>query len=92
MQEYLDKQKFLTKFSAFEGYLHYIDGKYDEKFYGISREKFEEAKNNKIKNYNRAVFTESFYGDFVDEEILVQIQNCGGSNMQPLCLYDFTVK
>lgn len=44
MQEYLDKQKFLMKFAAFEGYLHYIDGKYDESFQGMSRENFEKAK------------------------------------------------
>ena len=32
------------------------------------------------------------YDDFLQEEMLVDVQDCSGHKKYPLCLYDFTTK
>ena len=33
-----------------------------------------------------------YYGSYPMEEVLVDVQTCGGYNHYPICLYDFTTK
>lgn len=33
-----------------------------------------------------------YYGSYAQEEVLVDVQTCGGYNYYPICLYDFTTK
>ena len=39
-QRYLDKAKFLTKFSCFDGYMQYVDSKWNDSCHGIDYEEF----------------------------------------------------
>lgn len=34
----------------------------------------------------------NFYNNYVTEETLVCMAECGGYRQQPICLYDFTIK
>lgn len=38
--EYMDKAKFLTKFICFDGYMQYVDSKWDPKTHGINLQEF----------------------------------------------------
>ena len=44
MKRYLDKAKFLTKFSCFDGYMQYVDTKWDTEVQGIDFDEFQRAK------------------------------------------------
>ena len=33
-----------------------------------------------------------YYGSYPQEEVLVDVQTCGGPDHYPICLYDFTPK
>lgn len=42
-KRYLDKAKFLTKFSCFDGYMQYVDIKWASDIQGINYEEFKSA-------------------------------------------------
>lgn len=41
---------------------------------------------------NRVSSNTLFYSDSADSDALVATQNCGGSEYQPICHYDFTTR
>ena len=94
-QRYLDKAKFLTKFSCFDGYMQYVDSKWDAPCHGIEYSDFKqslkgELETNKINN--RQSVRSNFYNNYLTEEMLVKKVSCGGYLEQPICIYDFTIK
>lgn len=48
-QRYLDKAKFLTKFSCFDGYMQYVDTNWKEKCHGIEYEEFKDTLRKEIE-------------------------------------------
>ena len=52
-QRYLDKAKFLTKFSCFDGYMQYVDTRWDGGIMGINYEEFKESLKREIETSNR---------------------------------------
>ena len=87
----LDKQKFLLKFVAFEGLLQFQDGKFPE-MQKLINEDFAEKLEEKRKLQARQSMNTEYYGSYPQEEVLVDVQTCGGYNYYPICLYDFTTK
>ena len=51
-------------------------------------EKLEEKK----RLQARQSMNTEYYGSYPMEEVLVDVQTCGGYNHYPICLYDFTTK
>lgn len=41
-KEYLDKAKFLSKFSCFDGYMQFVDSNWNEECQGINYDDFKE--------------------------------------------------
>ena len=87
----LDKQKFLLKFVAFEGLLQFQDGKFPE-MQKLINDGFVEKMEEKRKVQARQSMNTEYYGSYPQEEVLVDVQTCGGYNYYPICLYDFTTK
>lgn len=90
-KRYLDKAKFLSKWSCFDGYMQYVDTKWDGNCQGINYEDFKEKHQQNEINNRQSVRT-NFYNNYLIEETLVKTVDCGGHPKQPFCLYDFTVK
>ena len=87
---YLDKAKFLTKWSCFDGYMQYVDSYVKDPCIGLDRDEFQVL----LKKAAAAdpTIDADFYNSYLTEELIVQNISCGGYLNQPLCLYDFTVK
>jgi len=90
--KYLDKAKFLTKFSCFDGYMQYVDTRWDEPCEGVNYEEFKATLQAEVEKQNRQSVRSSFYNNYLTEEMLVKTIGCGGYEKQPICLYDFSVK
>ena len=45
----MDKAKFLTKFSCFDGYMQYVDTNWKEKCHGIEYEEFKDTLRKEIE-------------------------------------------
>ena len=88
----LDKQKFLLRFVSFEGLLNFHDGKFEEECKSLINENFFKKLEAKQKEINQQSISSKYYGAFPQEEVLVDVQECGGHNKYPVCLYDFTTK
>jgi len=74
---YLDKAKFLEKFSCFSGYMQYVDTKQEGECKGINYEEFIEEQR-RIERDNHESVQSNFYNNYSIEEMLVQQTDCGG--------------
>ena len=92
MREYLDKNKFLSKFSCFDGFMQYIDSDQKESCQGIVLEEFKQELNQDEDTDDQESMRDEFFNNYQIEEKLVSNVNCGGYTKQPICIYDFTVK
>lgn len=90
-QRYLDKTKFLMKFSCFDGYMQYVDRNWDTPCQGLDLEDFN-RKCEEAERVDHKSARTKFYDNYVKQEMLVSQIDCGGNTKQPICLYDFTVK
>ena len=75
---YLDKAKFLTKFSCFDGYMQYVDSKWSGDVQGINYDEFKESLKREIESNNRQSMRSNFYNNYLKEEWLVSQIECGG--------------
>ena len=92
-QQYLDKQKFIVKFSFFEGLLNYIDTQVTTYTYNcIDKDSIIEFKEQKELEATRMSFNANFYGNYINEDLIVSKQCCGGYTKNSVCMYDFTIK
>lgn len=91
-ERYLDKTKFLMKFSAFDGYMQYIDKAWDTPCQGIDLLNFKKKCELIEAGNNRKSERAYFYDNYTKQEQMVDTIDCGGYTNQPICLYDFTVK
>ena len=78
MRKYMDKAKFLSKFSCFDGYMQYVDSSWHERCQGIVFEEFKEELKKEVENNNRTSMRSEFYNNYRTEEKLVSHVNCGG--------------
>ena len=78
MRKYLDKAKFLSKFSCFDGYMQYVDSKWSEQCQGISFAEFESSLRREVEASNRTSMRSEFYNNYLQEEMLVRTTDCGG--------------
>ena len=92
--KYLDKVKFLTKFSCFEGYMQFVDcSERKDKCQGLDFEEFKATLKREVDKKRASGKSGPRYeSNYLQEETLVRKVNCGGYLEQPFCLYDFTVK
>ena len=82
----------MTKFSCFDGYMQYVDTRWEGETAGINYEEFKNSLTQNIEASNRQSMRSNFYNNYLTEEWLVSQIECGGHLRQPICLYDFTVK
>lgn len=82
----------MTKFSCFDGYMQYVDTRWEGETAGIKYEEFKNSLTQNIEASNRQSMRSNFYNNYLTEEWLVSQIECGGHLRQPICLYDFTVK
>ena len=78
-QRYMDKAKFLTKFSCFDGYMQYVDTKWNEPAcQGIDHAQFKKQLMLETEIQNRQSVSSNFYNNYLTEELLVKSSVCGG--------------
>jgi hypothetical protein len=74
---FLDKAKFLTKFSCFDGYMQYVDTHWkDPLCHGVDFDDFKKSLS--LHFSNRQSMRTSFYNNYLTEETLVKTIDCGG--------------
>ena len=74
----MDKAKFLTKFSCFDGYMQYVDTRWEGETAGIKYEEFKNSLTQNIEASNRQSMRSNFYNNYLTEEWLVSQIECGG--------------
>ena len=78
-QRYLDKAKFLSKFSCFDGYMQYLDCRWNETCQGINYEDFKDSLEQELALYNSQRANTNFYNNYMTEELIVKKLDCGGN-------------
>ena len=68
----------MTKFSCFDGYMQYVDTRWDGETAGIKYEEFKQTLTQNIEVNNRQSIRSNFYNNYLTEEWLVDQIECGG--------------
>jgi len=77
-QRYLDKTKFLMKFSCFDGYMQYVDKNWDTECQGIDPVHFKVLCDDAERSDHKSAMTK-FYDNYTKQEMLVSQIDCGGN-------------